>query len=235
MNNRFVLASFGALIIGAAPLVYGDDFADDMFRPNFGGYIAATYGTTFDYDITGNDVAGSSDEFRFDLDDNDVYTGALGIYLGKTRIELEASYFENNFDNFGPFTNVLDGELAYLSFMGNMYQDIPTGVPGLEIYLGGGLGFSLIESKGNFTPPILFVDGGGNPVGTLTNTDSDFQTFSIQAMAGLSIEVVENVHLTGGYRYRYFFEASDTSGDGVTFIFGEHGVQTVEVGVRIDF
>ncbi|MEM7627643.1 MAG: outer membrane beta-barrel protein [Planctomycetota bacterium] len=215
--------------------VWADEFIDEIFSPRSGLYVSGAFGTTFDFQANGNDISGSTLEVVYDLSDADFYVGSIGAYLNEFRIEFEVSYFEAEYDDFGPLANELVGDVRYLTFMGNLLYDIPTGIGPLNIFIGGGAGFAVLDSEGSFTPPRSFVDPMGMPAGTIDNANVTYQAFSIQGMAGLSYEIIENVHIFGGYRARWFSEDSTTSDDGIDLIFREHTVQSIEGGIRIDF
>lgn len=234
---RYVSVALSAVLLSALTIqsAVADEFSDEIFSPRAGLYLAGSFGTTFDYEFNGNDLANSVLENVYDLGESDVYTGAIGTYLGGFRAEFEISYFESEFENFFPTGTDLTGDVRYLTFMGNLYYDLPTGIGALDLYIGGGVGFAILNSRGTFNPALNFVDSDGNPAGTVDDADSTFNVFSAQAMAGLSYEVVENVHIFGGYRARWFSEDSTETDDGLNLIFREHTVQSVEAGIRIDF
>ncbi|MEM8496087.1 MAG: outer membrane beta-barrel protein, partial [Planctomycetota bacterium] len=183
------------------------------------------------------DIFASSNEFEFSMDESSIYSGALGFYVGPARVEVEASYTETDYDNFGsPFGSVgVTGDLEYFTLGANLYYDIPTPINGLDLYLGGGVGVARLRAQGNLDTPITFVDQFGNPVGTLDSLDDSLNTFTYQFMAGLSYEVVENVTLTGGYRVRLFSETSNNTEDNFAFDYREHHVNIFEAGIRFDF
>ncbi|MEM6458476.1 MAG: outer membrane beta-barrel protein [Planctomycetota bacterium] len=219
-----------AAALAAAPPAAADSFADGMFTPRQGLYVAGSYARTFDYQITGNELAGTSNEREFDLDDGEAYSFAVGTYLGITRIEFETSFFESVYNFTRPTNTVVEGDIEYLSFMGNVYVDLPTGFEPLNLYVGAGAGLSILRSEGSFTPPISFVSGA-----TLASAEETIQVFSLQAMAGLSFEVIEGLHLTSGYRVRWFSENSNNEFGNIGGTFREHTVQSLEAGLRIEF
>lgn len=213
-----------------------DEFSDGMFTPRVGGYVAGTIGYAFEYEIIGNDVTGSSNELSYDMDrEISAYTGSIGSYLGQSRLELELGFRDAEFDNFNsgiPGLDLdLDGDLEYYTIMGNIYWDIPTAIPNLELYLGGGAGLAIVRGDVTYDPAIT-IGGGFGSSATTEKFDDTAHTFTYQFMGGLAFRVLDHVTLTGGYRIRLFSEFSD---DNSLLIFREHEVHAIEVGVRIDF
>jgi opacity protein-like surface antigen len=138
-----------------------------------------------------------------------VIDGALGTRLNENfRVEGEIGYHWNGADR---TSNGQDFSFSVLSFMGNVYFDIPTQSP-LTPYLGAGLGFGI-------------AGGSEDSFGT---SDSD-GVGAFQLMAGLGYDISPKATLTFGYRYFTttdpdfalagpgFFETEYTSHD---FLFG---------------
>ncbi|MEM1027257.1 MAG: outer membrane beta-barrel protein [Planctomycetota bacterium] len=217
------------LIVGQAAVA--DDFADGMFTPRSGIYVSGTIGYGWNYEITANDIGGTSDEGSFDMDDHEAYTGAIGVYLGPTRVEFEVGLREPDMLQVNGAPGVTtSGDLEYLTFMGNIYYDIQTPVQGLDIYIGGGAGVAVISGDLTFSPSLTV--SGPFVSSTTTNFDDRFSTFAYQFMAGASFSVTDNVTIFGGYRLRLFTESNE---DNSLLIFREHEVNGVEVGLRINF
>ncbi|MEM9882755.1 MAG: outer membrane beta-barrel protein [Planctomycetota bacterium] len=228
-----------AAMILAGPPIAADDFADGIFEPRSGLYVAGTYGFFDDYDVRSNDVFNSSDEFVLKLEDSTSFTAAIGTVLGSTRLEFEYGRLETDtisLDTIG-FTNPVSGDLSYDSFMGNLFYDFKTPLDRLSLYLGAGAGFTIIDLEGDLGTPINTVDGSGNIIATRDKVDNGFSTFTYQFMAGLGYEIIDNVVLTGGYRIRVFSEAGDNSefGGARDSELREHDIQTLEFGLRIEF
>lgn len=228
------------LVASTQPVqLHADEYEDllGISSKRSGLYLAGTYGHALKYEITSSDIFSSSNEFLFNMDDADTFSGAVGFYLGPARVEVEASYMETDYDRFGsPFGTVgVSGDLDYFTVGANLFYDFPTPVKGLDLYLGAGAGVARLRGQGNLDSPITFVDGFGNPIGTLDSVNDSLHTFTYQFMAGLSYEVIDNVTLTGGYRLRLFGETSNNSLENFAFDYREHHINIFEVGVRIDF
>ena len=202
-----------------------------MFQPRTGIYVSGTVGAAAEYDITANDLTNSSNEVSFDVDSHSTYTGAIGAYIGPARIEFEVGFREPDVTDFTGITGFeIDGTLEYLTFMGNVYYDFPTPVDGLDLYLGAGAGLAIMTGDFTFDPPVTV--GGGFISATTGKFDDTFQTFAYQFMAGASYRLVDNVTVFGGYRIRLFTETNEENS---LLIFREHDVNSLEVGLRIDF
>ena len=110
-----------------------------------------------------------------------VIDGALGTRLNENfRVEGEIGYHWNGADR---TSNGQDFTFSVLSFMGNVYFDIPTQSP-LTPYLGLGLGFGI-------------AGGSEDSFGT---SDSD-GVGAFQLMVGLGYDISPKATLTFGYRY----------------------------------
>lgn len=206
-----------------------------MFEYRSGMYVAGTMGYVFEHTIIGNEVTGNSNELSYDFDrDIEAFTGSIGGYIGKSRLELELGFRQADVEQFNSgipgLTLDVDGKLDYFTIMGNIYWDIPTAVPNLDLYIGGGLGLAIVEGDIDYNPAISV--GNGFTSSTTDKYDDTAHTFTYQFMAGLGYEIIDNVTLTGGYRIRLFSEFSD---DNSLLVFREHEVHAIEVGVRIDF
>jgi len=119
----------------------------------------------------------------FENDPGFVINGAIGAELNPMiRTEAEIGFHWNTADQGG---TTVDWTFRTFSFMGNGYFDIPTNSP-LRPYLGAGLGFALVQLKG---------DNFG-----LTSSDSDL-VGAFQLMAGIGFDYNPKVSFTFGYRY----------------------------------
>ena len=232
MMNNWMYRAF----VAATFLVGGSLTAQDDLSLNYrsGLYLAGTVGQTFQYEITGNELVGTSDETSYDLEDGTAYTGALGVYVGQARVELELGFRDADFESFDPQFLGFDlaGDLEYFTIMGNLFYDVPTDVPNLDLYLGGGLGVAIVSGDADFTPPITVAVIGGPGSATTGRFDDTSQTFAYQFMGGLSYRIADNITVTGGYRFRRFSEFND---DRSLLTFREHTVHAAEIGLRIDF
>ncbi|MGE0256009.1 MAG: outer membrane protein [Alphaproteobacteria bacterium] len=115
-------------------------------------------------------------------------TVALGVAPAwpPVRFELEAGYQGNDADD---VSRASGGRYRVWTGMANVYSHLPFGLPGnLAPHLGMGIGAARIAADG------LTVAGRG-PV------DDTQTSFAVQAMAGLTGKVAEDVLATLGYRY----------------------------------
>lgn len=123
------------------------------------------------------------------------------------------------------------GELDYLTFMGNVFYDIPTPVRNVDLYIGAGIGLGLITGDFDIIPSATIFSGNGTSR-TTDFYDNTTHHFAYQFMAGLSAKLIDNCTIFGGYRFRGFTEGQD---DTSLLEFREHDVQGIEIGLRIDF
>ena len=201
-------------------------------------YISGSYGIFDGFSPQSNDIFNSTEEFEFFIDGGESYTGAIGARIGPTRLEFETGFLDTEFDSYNTptFRRDLDGDLTYLIFSGNVYYDFDLPVPGLNLYLGAGLGFAHVRAEGDLDPPINFINTStGLIVNTLDDVDNTFNLFTYQFLAGLSYQIHPNVALTGGYRIRLFSEGGGNDFNNNNFEFKEHEIQIFEVGLRITF
>lgn len=216
-----------------------DDLYDNfVYQPRAGTYVAGSLGYQLDYDITSSDIIGTSNELEFSLDDSQAYSGAIGVYLNNFRVEFETSYFETDYTDieFLTFPINIDGDLSYLTFMGNVYWDIPLGSPDFNLYLGGGVGLAVVRSDAQLDSTLINTTtvGGITTTTAIDEVDDTYSTLAYQALIGISYRVADDWTLTGGYRYRGFTE-SGNDGELSGLIFREHGIHAFEFGLRYDF
>lgn len=238
MRLIFALGLLSVSLLPAATARAEDDLRDQLGGLRQGVYLAGTFGQQFNYNITSSDIIGTSDELEFSFDDTQAYSGAIGAYVGPARVEFETSYFKTDYTDieFLTFPINIQGDLQYISLMGNVYYDIPLGTSKLNFYLGAGAGWSIITSDASLDSALINVAtvDGITTTTAITEIDDDFAVFAYQFMGGLSYEVAPNVILTGGYRYRGFTEGGN-DGELSGLIFREHQINAIEVGLRINF
>ena len=127
----------------------------------------------------------------------------MGIALGRRhgcnlRSELEFAYRENDIRGieFRGNQTALDGELESYSGMVNAYWDfVNVRTCHFKPYVGGGIGFTTIEST--------IRDLSGN---NLVDPGTDDSSFAYQLIAGVNCETSRNMILFVEYR---FFDATD--------------------------
>ncbi len=145
----------------------------------------------------------------------------------KMRVEGEVGYHRFLSDKFSATdmttlttTNNLDGSMEIWTGAANVYVDYQVG--NVAPYVGGGLGAAL----GMFE-----VD---SPAGL--NVDTKDKTYLAQLMAGVNVDVSNNLALNVGYRFRNFGEFKDLDDGDLDFGDLELGqVHSFEAGIRIKF
>ncbi len=155
-----------ALLVAAALSLLGAQAASAQF------YVGAHAGTNLTHEGERNDVDGLSYEPG----------GIVGAHLGYRltpflRIEGEATYRENDFDDFrgSPIT----GDVSSWAFMGSVYFDFQTGTPWTP-YVGAGAGVA-----------VATIDSGG---------EDDDEVTAFQFGAGVAYDFTPNLALTLDYR-----------------------------------
>jgi len=165
-----------------------------------GMYVGLWGGYTFSPDATYE-----RSPFSFGLDVQT--TWALGFKIGYAPPQAKYFAFEFEYSYSNPDINrtvfaqagtdfvSLDNANAKLNnFMFNVIAKYPEG--NVHPYIGGGLGLSYVEVDGTFTARIGGVSA--------TAHDSDHDTaFAWQILAGVDIDLANNLVLDLGYRYFY--------------------------------
>jgi opacity protein-like surface antigen len=137
--------------------------------------------------------------------------GAIGTHLtDAVRVELEVAYSENDVDTLrysGPQNDGTNydgsGSFALLTFMANLWYDIPIS-EAVYPYVGGGAGLAIIDAD-----DVIYDDESA----TGDVYDSSEVAFAFQLGAGLRWQAFENITFDVGYRLRGIdgptFETSD--------------------------
>ncbi|MGE0006918.1 MAG: outer membrane protein [Parvibaculaceae bacterium] len=160
--------------------------------------------------------------------------GAVGTHLAEAvRVEFEVAYSENDVDTLrysGPFNDGTNydgsGSFAILTFMGNLWYDMPLGET-VYPYVGGGAGIAVVDAD-----DVIYDD----PAATGAVYDSSEVVFAFQLGAGLRWKAFENVTFDVGYRLRAMdgptFETSDdnTTDYEADWIWSHNVVGGVSVG-----
>jgi opacity protein-like surface antigen len=141
--------------------------------------------------------------------------------LNHMRFEGEVYYHTNDSDNLHTTggTAASSGSMSAVSYMFNVFYDLPTGT-GFSPYIGGGLGVSTIDlSKSS---------------GLLNTGDSDTR-FSYQGMVGISYtpQSVPDTIWTLGYRYLGASSPSYTTTTGKAKV--DYNISDIEAGVKFRF
>ncbi|MEL7487907.1 MAG: OmpA family protein, partial [Pseudomonadota bacterium] len=176
---------------------------------SIGDSISGLYGAIgagLSYIGTDRDFEATAGPLQFDTDTDyengiGVYT-ALGLDHGNDwRTELEFSYRDNDArfipgDNagFSGFPSGLTGEVQAYSFMLNAIRDFPTGSV-VTPFVGGGIGGVRYEADYAASNPGAI----GSPL-TIAVDDSSTR-LAFQGIAGVGVEMAENLNLDLSYRY----------------------------------
>jgi opacity protein-like surface antigen len=159
--------------------------------------------------------------------------GAIGTHLAEdVRVELEVAYSENDVDDLKfndtdgrSETYKGEGDFSFLSFMGNIWYDIPLSEE-LKPYIGGGAGIAIVDANG-----IGYEDDSAR-------YDSSEVAFAFQLGAGLRWVVWDNVTLDVGYRLRGIdgptFDSTDSfpnqSNFDANFIYSHNVIGGISIG-----
>ncbi|MEM9169433.1 MAG: OmpA family protein [Pseudomonadota bacterium] len=166
-----------------------------------------------------------------------VYTALGYAFDNDWRAELEFSYRENELRHlagdglgFSGWPDSVDGDTESYAFMANLIRDFDTG-QAVTPYIGGGVGGIRIEADytGNNTTAIN---------GPLTLDINDGVTrLAFQGIAGLAIELADNLTLDLSYRYLHALKADlegTLNGADVNFKHG-YDVHSAFAGLRWNF
>jgi len=175
----------------------------------------------FGYENEVENLAGPGTTFSSNADyDNGIGVyAALGYDWGALRTELEYSYRSADIDQIDPrtgFSGITSGQIAgdttIHSIMANMIYDFDFGGR-LTPYLGGGIGFGLLDHD------IAGTNPAGAPVSPLSIAYGPSTTkLAYQGIAGVAVNLADNLILDLSYRYH------DTLTDGATAVI--NGVST---------
>jgi len=198
MGKKLLLATVAAvgLTMGIASAKAAD--LEPVAEP-LGWYVSLFGGASWLDDVKTDyedDNIGYGNEA--DTDVGFIIGGAVGTHLTEDiRVELEVAYSENDTDDEVIFEDAdgshttYDGhaDYSFLTFMGNIWYDIPLSEE-LKPYVGGGAGVAIVDGEFGY-------DGEPDD-----RYDSSEVTFAFQVGAGLRWAVLENVTLDVGYRLR---------------------------------
>jgi len=199
-------------------------------------YIAGNFGVEFlndaDFSSSGSGTNGSGD-LSFERGLN--FSGALGLSMGRFRVEGEAFYRRADVKELnvstsgmqlgtatlaGPGVQTLSGDLTSYGALGNLYYDIYTGT-GWVPYLGIGAGVANLKLK---------IDSAN---AVATSFDENDWVLAYQAGLGVTYQVSNSLAVTVGYRYFATTEATfSVSGTDNNLEISAHVIQT---GLRYKF
>lgn len=149
--------------------------------------------------------------------------GAVGVNIGSLRFEGEIGYAANEIDR---FTNVVGGNVgtgavSTLSYMGNVYWDVPVPLPLLTPYVGAGAGYATVSFDGVAFPSALVAD-------------SRDEVFAWQVGGGVAIKFAPLTRMVLDYRYFATEDPSLTDSFGNRFSI-DYARHTYRIGLRIGF
>jgi opacity protein-like surface antigen len=197
MSKKFLLATVAVagVTLGAAAASAAD--VEPAPAPESASWYVSLFGGAAwldDVDVN-YDYRGDPNDAELESKTGFIVGGAIGTHLfsDDLRVEIEAAYSENklktiDFDGPGGDYSI-DGKFGILTFMGNLWYDVPLSDE-IKPYLGGGAG-------------VAIVDGDFHYNGQDTDAfDSSEVAFAFQLGAGLRWMVSENIALDVGYRFR---------------------------------
>jgi outer membrane protein OmpA-like peptidoglycan-associated protein len=133
-----------------------------------------------------------------------VMTGAVGHRWNQWRLEFELAYRDNSSEDLfaipGPLADTMFADVGQFSQMVNLLWDLPIG-DNMALTIGGGMGGVQVQ-----------VDAGGLAGLSTISMDDDDYVFAYQGIAGLSIDISDNMELFAEYRY---FATDEVSVQGV--------------------
>lgn len=197
-KKRLLMAiAAGALAMGMSSAGAAD--IEPVVEPA-GWYVSLFGGASFLEDVETEYDYGISSSLKnkAETETGFIVGGAIGTHLtDDIRVELEVAYSENDVDKIhysGPYNNGTydaKGSFGILTFMGNLWYDIPLSET-LNPYLGGGVGLAIVDGETTYEPD----DGDDSPY------DSSEVAFAFQLGAGLRWKAFENITFDVGYRLR---------------------------------
>jgi outer membrane protein OmpA-like peptidoglycan-associated protein len=200
------LVCMGALVFGSTLAAANDK----------GLYIGGAGGLNF---LTeDSDLNAAEAEFE---DFNWVVSGALGYALGNgLRLETEVGYRPNDVDN---ITGVAggSGDVDVLNWMFNALYDLDYWNLPVKPYVGAGIGIAHVDFD------------GVTPVAGSTINDSDIG-FAFQGIAGLSLDLTENLAATLDYRHLRVPNVSFRTNGG-TNVDSDYATNQIMIGLRYTF
>ncbi len=200
------LVCMGALVFGSTLAAANDK----------GLYIGGAGGLNF---LTeDSDLNAAEAEYE---DFNWAVSGALGYALGNgLRLETEVGYRPNDVDN---ITGVAggSGDVDVLNWMFNALYDLDYWNLPVKPYVGAGIGIAHVDFD------------GVTPVAGSTINDSDIG-FAFQGIAGVSLDLTENLAATLDYRHLRVPHVSFRTNGG-TNVDSDYATNQIMIGLRYTF
>lgn len=172
--KRFLMTAVFALALLVTSTVQAADY---------GLYFAARAGYGIVMDIQDD----TDPDTEISLDPGPNFGIAVGVNLGLFRAEGEITYSKYDFDEIvsSGVTTAAGGDATALRLMANLYYDM-TILPLISPYVGLGLGVVNSDSE-------VIVSG--------TSFKSDDTDFAFQFMAGIGLELSDELIIEAGYRF----------------------------------
>ena len=227
------MVGFGSRALAAMAALASAVFAADA-RAQL--YVAGNFGVEFindgDFSSSGSGTNGSG---NMSFERGFSFAGALGLSMGRFRVEGEAFYRWAGLEELnvttsgmqigtltvaGPGVQTLSGDLTSYGGLGNVYYDIYTGT-GWVPYLGIGAGVANLKLK---------VDSANAVAAGFSESE---WVFAYQAGLGVAYQINAALAASVGYRYFATTEATFTvSGTDNKLEYSSHVIQT---GLRYKF
>ena len=180
--------------------------------PYFSGNLAAVFG--HDSEWTDSFGSGSFGEVTFDAGYG--VSLALGNDLNDYRSEIELVYAESDFDEIsggtGLPTSSVDGDVASLAVMINLYKDFHNS-SAVTPFIGAGIGGANVDIE---------IDALG--------WNNDDTVFAYQVALGISFNITDAAKIDLSYRY---FDTTDPDLEVVDIDY--FGASNIVAGFRMDF
>jgi OmpA-OmpF porin, OOP family len=155
-------------------------------------YGSAGFGANWLSETNATFTAFPATTLEAEYDTGWIMVGAVGYRWDQLRLEFELGYRDNTSESVTstPFiANTLFSDVSYFSQMINLVFDVPLG-ESVTLSLGGGLGGAAVD-----------YDLGGILGVVQYAIDDDDYVFAYQAIAGLSVDISDNMELFAEYRY----------------------------------
>jgi opacity protein-like surface antigen len=200
-KHLLMAVAVAGMTLGVASSRAADVVAEPVVEPA-GWYVSLFGGASWleDVDIEYDFEDVQDYEVNAETEVGFIVGGAIGTHvMDNLRVELEVAYSENDVDKIDYFdagdgsrdSYDASGKFGILTFMGNVWFDIPFGEV-ISPYIGGGLGVAFVDGNEAYDD----FDNGADIF------DSSETAFAFQVGAGLRWHVAENIAIDVGYRLR---------------------------------
>jgi OmpA-OmpF porin, OOP family len=195
LNRKTLLAATAIVALSSA--AYAQD------ETNW--YAGAAFGANWlDDETITITTAAPTTTVEAEFDTGWVMTGAVGHRWNQWRLEFELGYRDNSSEDLvvtpGPVADTMFADVTQFSQMVNLLWDLPIG-DNMALTIGGGVGGVQVQ-----------VDAGGIVGLSTIAMDDDDYVFAYQGIAGLSIDISDQMELFAEYRY---FATDEVSVQGI--------------------